>query len=97
MIEPQVALDKLGALGDARDIALFLQAEGITGTHLATSCPVANYVWRETGVSISVCSNFWARDEAGRTYDQETVPPAVGKFIRSYDLLGFPELDEGII
>lgn len=94
MIEPQVALDKLGALGNAADIALFLQEEGITGSHKADACPVANYVRRETGVRISVCSDFWVRESKDFN---ETLPSAVGVFIRHYDLLGFPALDEGIM
>lgn len=97
MIEPQVVLDKLGALGTATDIAEFLEQEAITGTHHSQTCPVANYVLRETGTPISICQSFWGPANAANwERSSHTVPVSVTAFIRRFDGRGFPRLEEPI-
>lgn len=90
MIEPEVVLEKLGALGSSRAIAKFLEEEGVSGKLKgATSCPIANYVRRETGVSIAVSAELWAGHPDA---ERRPVPRWVGEFVARFDDGAFPAL-----
>lgn len=93
MIEPEVVLDKLGALGSYQAVAQFLHEEGVRGRQKsATACPVANYVRRETGLAISIHPEWFF---SYRDQDRHPVPESVGDFIHCFDLGQFPSLMKG--
>lgn len=95
MIEPEVVLEKLGALGSSRAIAQFLKEEGVVGLRgVSWACPVANYVLRETEVVISISEEGWNSRGAPYTSQRGCVPYTVARFIRCFDEGEFPAIEK---
>jgi hypothetical protein len=91
---PTVAevIDKLQALGSANQIAQFLSGEGITGVRtLLNSCPIANYLKRETGAEKVRVNGFWAENEERLTMYRDGTP--IPAFIARFDAGLYPELE----
>jgi hypothetical protein len=91
---------KLGALGDAEHIALFLVENGIVGCPgLSMMCPVSNYIKRETELRIRVGpirgeviyrSEVRYGDDVARSVGD--MPPSVTDFIEMFDMGEYPDL-----
>lgn len=83
----------------ADEIADLFRAEGIKGSHSAATCPVSNYLKRETGVRYSVFFSAARYDEAecregpGPRYE---VPSSVFTFIQRFDAHQYPDLEEEV-
>lgn len=97
-------LEKLGALGSADHIALFLEEEGIKG-HLTNSesCPITNYIERETDAvvttgrySMSIEFGCESVDFVEKGGDFGLLPQyeAVSYFVRNFDEEEYPNLIE---
>ena len=93
---PAEVLDKLGALGSARQIADYLAAQGVTGwPSLANRCPVSQWVLAESGLRISLSKSgwdLWAPDDLMAERVGAT-PEPVGEFIVAFDNGAYRELD----
>ncbi|HEU4967264.1 MAG TPA: hypothetical protein VFT53_07405 [Candidatus Saccharimonadales bacterium] len=89
MIDLQVVVGKLNGMS-ADGIAKLFNEEGITGsTFEAFSCPIANYVKRETGQVVGMCAGWiHAGDEKIFFTGKE---PMV-EFMRRFDRGVYPEL-----
>jgi hypothetical protein len=85
---PADVIAKLATLGEPRQIADHLLAQGIRGDHRTDTCPVARYVHQETGQRVSVGSPFWS---AGDTLHR--IPGELARFVQAYDFGFFPELE----
>lgn len=96
-------LDKLGALGSASQIRDYFVQEGITGyTGIASSCVVAEYLYREIKAEgldrpyLQVTARFvenaeyFTRETSGRI---DGLPEPVSDLIRAFDNRQFPELE----
>jgi hypothetical protein len=93
---PDEIIAKLGEL-EPDEIAKLFRNLGIVGwTRQAGSCPVANYVQRETGRSAVIDPRRWhARKVNGRPlhqWDNGELPATVAQFVKRFDALGYPEL-----
>lgn len=65
----------------------------IEGTRVsAMDCPIANYVKKTTGETISVCSTFYEFVDEGGGKRVEDMPFSVGRFIRNFDSNIYPFL-----
>jgi hypothetical protein len=93
---------KLQALGSPGQIADFFRGEGITGRVKASeSCPVANYIHRETGcydASVDHYTIAYDHDRAS-TLDEiglvSIYNTPVGNFVAGFDIGLFPDLEAG--
>lgn len=97
---PEV-IDKLQALGSAGQIAQFLEDQGITGrVKEAESCPVANYIARQTGCADALVDHLFITygcDTASNVNQISWVEIAgtpVGEFVADFDHGLFPKLNE---
>jgi hypothetical protein len=90
-VDPQVAMEKLASLESSAAVAQFLVGERIQGYRsMATSCPVAQYLRRETGQQCEVHMNkFFNKDWS---YE---VPLNVGIFVYDFDKGKYPDLEFG--
>lgn len=88
----RLALKKLtDGADDSYAIAQRLREAGIKGNHHPTSCPIANYLRRETGVDVRVYEKKVTNNWASRV---PIIPPSkVAAFIRLFDQGYYPELD----
>src|SRR6266850_8111910 len=82
----------------ADEIADLFRGQGIKGSHGAATCPVSNYLKRETGIRYAVFLR-------ARQYDEERlcelvfcesyeVPTSVFVFIQRFDARWYPDLEE---
>lgn len=88
MNTPADVIAKLATLGEPRQIADHLLAQGIRGDHRACTCPVARYVHQETKQRVSVGGPTWCADDVSLQ-----MPSNVWKFVQAFDFDYFPELD----
>lgn len=101
---PTVAevVDKLAALGSGQQIAQFFEERGIVGSMgWSDTCPVANYIRRETGrwvqAGIFTVSSpgVFAVEEGAFTLDvkdQVALPEPIMDFIVDFDRGKYPRL-----
>ncbi len=89
-------VDKLETLGSSRQIADFLEQQGILGVRgNAYSCAVAQYVERETGIMVGV--NIIRIAPVTAVSDDEMVSllgSPLSDFIAHFDAGNYPELVE---
>lgn len=100
-------LEKLGALGSADHIALFLEEQGIRG-HLTNSesCPITNYIERETtadastgrySVVVGLQRGLGCTERIDFTDDDTYYLPqyeAISHFVAAFDNEKYPNLIE---
>lgn len=85
-------LSTLGRL-KSDQIAHLMSDLGIEGKRVtAVDCPIANYVKKTTGETISVCSTFYEFVDEGGGKRIEDMPFSVGRFIRNFDSSIYPFL-----
>jgi hypothetical protein len=85
-------VNKLRALGSARQIADFLGGAGITGVKgVPGACPLAVYIEKQTGVRVSVGEDFMF---IGNVMASANVYGPLHDFVREFDKGSFPELVE---
>lgn len=91
-------VNELGQLSD-NDIAAYLKVHGITGVRGSTaSCPLAEYISKETGLNVRVASYVWVPFNEGcpalsRGTKQEVMTPeSMRAFISKFDAGKWPEL-----
>jgi len=80
------------------EIAELFRREDIKGSHGAVTCPVSNYLKRETGIRYSVFLSARQYDEEQRceVVQRESygVPFSVFEFIQRFDAGQYPDLEE---
>lgn len=88
------ALGKLYALGSPDQMAVYLEAEQITGRPGMTySCPVAKYLTRETGQAMSAGA-MYAFPSTNTDHAMVKMPRMVREFIARFDARSYPRLIE---
>jgi hypothetical protein len=94
----QELLALLTPLGETSDqVCRSLKERGIKGDMwCGSSCPIANYLRKETGVLVSVntrqVSIFDPRNKSHEHYLDQELPAAISAFIRNFDNRAYPEL-----
>ena len=92
MIEPQVAIEKLTGMGTTKEIAKYLEGEGITGHQTnAKACPVARYLQRETEHNVQVTIGH-VMIVGRRIMEVMYLPQHLSDFIVEFDAGYYPEL-----
>lgn len=79
------ALESLG--GTVEEVRETLSEQGITGSHSAYSCPVAQYLGASLNYPAAVCSSY---TKVGDTAVSDN-PAPVRRFIQLFDAGKFPE------
>jgi phosphoserine phosphatase len=87
------ALERLGRMRNADEIAQYLKERGIKGhTISAYDCPIARYVEAETGVAVAVAQR--SVSPRGDYMEWVMPPPNVSAFIAQFDLHQYSDLVE---
>jgi hypothetical protein len=96
-VDPNVVMDKLVGLCSPDAIAEYLLDEGIVGKRgFGDSCPVANYIRRETGLVTFVSLGEWGVEPETIHFGtpNREMPYVVGRFVNNFDNGMYPDLIE---